>query len=34
VAFGELMKYKGRDDRERRRAADELTELGKELGEL
>jgi excisionase family DNA binding protein len=34
VAFGELMEYKRRDDRERRRAADELTELGQELGEL
>jgi excisionase family DNA binding protein len=34
VAFGELMEYKRRDDQERRRAADELTELGQELGEL
>ena len=34
VAFGELMEYKRRDDLERRRAADELTELGQELGEL
>jgi excisionase family DNA binding protein len=34
VAFGELIQYKGRDDQERRRAADELTELGQELGEL
>ena len=34
VAFGELMDYKRRDDHERRRAADELTELGQELGEL
>ena len=34
VAFGELMDYKGRDDQERRRAADELTQLGQELGEL
>jgi excisionase family DNA binding protein len=34
VAFGELMDYKRRDDQERRRAADELTELGQELGEL
>jgi excisionase family DNA binding protein len=34
VAFGELMDYKRRDDLERRRAADELTELGQELGEL
>lgn len=34
VAFGELMNYKRRDDQERRRAADELTELGQELGEL
>lgn len=34
VAFGDLMEYKGRDDHERRRAADELTELGQELGEL
>jgi excisionase family DNA binding protein len=34
MAFGDLMEYKGRDDQERRRAADELTELGQELGEL
>ena len=34
VAFGELVEYKGRDDQQRRRAADELTELGQELGEL
>lgn len=34
VAFGELMEYMRRDDQERRRAADELTELGQELGEL
>jgi excisionase family DNA binding protein len=34
VAFAELMQYKRRDDQERRRAADELTELGQELGEL
>jgi excisionase family DNA binding protein len=34
VAFGELMEYERRDDQERRRAADELTELGQELGEL
>jgi excisionase family DNA binding protein len=34
VAFGELIQYKGRDDQERRRAADELTEFGQELGEL
>jgi excisionase family DNA binding protein len=34
VAFGELIQYKGHDDQERRRAADELTELGQELGEL
>ena len=34
VTFGELMEYKRRDDRERRHAADELTELGQELGEL
>ena len=34
VAFGELMEYKRRDDQERRREADELTELGQELGEL
>jgi excisionase family DNA binding protein len=34
VAFGELMEYKRRDDQERRRAADELTELGQELGEF
>ena len=34
VAFGELMEYKRRDDQQRRRAADELTELGQELGEL
>jgi len=34
VAFGELTEYKRRDDQERRRAADELTELGQELGEL
>jgi hypothetical protein len=34
VAFGELMDYKRRDDLERRRAADELTELGQELGEF
>jgi len=34
VAFGELMEYKRRDDQERRRAADELTELGQELGKL
>ncbi len=34
VAFGELMEYVRRDDQERRRAADELTELGQELGEL
>jgi excisionase family DNA binding protein len=34
VAFGELMDYKRRDDQERRQAADELTELGQELGEF
>jgi excisionase family DNA binding protein len=34
VAFGELMEYQRRDDQERRRAADELTELGQESGEL
>lgn len=34
VAFAALMEYKRRDDQERRRAADELTELGQELGEL
>ena len=34
VAFGELMEYMRRDDQDRRRAADELTELGQELGEL
>ena len=34
MAFGELVEYKGRDDQQRRRAADELTELGQELGEL
>jgi excisionase family DNA binding protein len=34
VAFGELMDYTRRDDPQRRRAADELTELGQELGEL
>jgi len=34
VAFGALTEYKRRDDLERRRAADELTELGQELGEL
>jgi excisionase family DNA binding protein len=34
VAFGDLTEYKRRDDQERRRAADELTELGQELGEL
>lgn len=34
VAFAELMQYKRREDQERRRAADELTELGQELGEL
>jgi excisionase family DNA binding protein len=34
VAFGELLEYKRRDDQERRRAADGLTELGQELGEL
>ena len=34
VAFGQLMEYRRRDDQERRSAADELTELGQELGEL
>jgi excisionase family DNA binding protein len=34
VAFGELMEYRRRDDQERRGSADELTELGQELGEL
>ena len=34
VAFGELLDYKRRDDQERQRAADELTALGQELGEL
>ena len=34
VAFAVLLEYKRRDDLERRRAADELTELGQELGEL
>jgi excisionase family DNA binding protein len=34
VAFGELLEYKRRDDQERQRAADELTALGQELGEL
>ena len=34
VAFGELTDYRRRDDQEGRRAADELTQLGQELGEL
>jgi len=34
VAFGDLLEYKRRDDQERQRAADELTALGQELGEL
>ena len=34
VAFGELLDYQRRDDQVRQRAADELTALGQELGEL
>jgi excisionase family DNA binding protein len=34
VPFGDLVEYKRRDDQERRDAADELTRLGQELGEL
>lgn len=32
VRFRDLREYKNRDDLERRRAADELTELSQELG--
>jgi hypothetical protein len=34
VAFGELLEYKRGDEQKRRQAADELTRLGQELGEL
>jgi excisionase family DNA binding protein len=34
IAFGDLLNYQRRDDQVRQRAADELTALGQELGEL